>query len=48
VGAQGTTTGAVLRFNLCDDSIDVLGAPGQPVRTDTRPGNDGGNGKETR
>ena len=48
VGAQGTTTGTALRFNFCDDSIEVLGAPGQPARTDARPGDDGGNGKGTR
>jgi len=41
VGAQGTTTGAALRFNSCDDSIEVLGTLGQPVRTDARAGNDG-------
>jgi lipopolysaccharide export system protein LptA len=48
VSAQGTTTGAVLRFNLCDDSIEVLGEPEQPARTDAQTGKVGGNGKETR
>ena len=48
VGAQGTTTGAALRFNSCDDSIEVLGTPGQPARTDARTGKDGGNEKGTR
>ena len=48
VGAQGTTTGAALRFNFCDDSMEVLGAPAQPVRADAQTGKDGGNEKGTR
>jgi lipopolysaccharide export system protein LptA len=46
VDAQGTTTGAALRFqSSCDGSgsgtVEVLGAPGERVRTDARIGNDG-------
>jgi len=46
IDAQGTTTGAVLRFrSSCDgtggDSVEVLGAPGQRVQTDARIANDG-------
>jgi len=44
VGAQGTTTGAALRFDSCDDSVQALGAvPGAPVqrvRTDARVSSD--------
>jgi lipopolysaccharide export system protein LptA len=39
VDARGTTTGAALRFNTCDDSVEALGqVPGEParrVRTET-------------
>ena len=32
VGAQGTTSGAALRFNSCDDSVEALGeVPGAPA-----------------
>lgn len=34
VGAQGTTTGAALRFNSCNGSVEALGATGQRVLTD--------------
>jgi lipopolysaccharide export system protein LptA len=44
VGTQGTTTGAALRFDSCDDSVQALGAvPGAPVqrvRTDARVSSD--------
>lgn len=40
VDAQGTTTGAALRFNSCENSVEALGAvegsPAQRVRTDSR------------
>jgi len=46
VGAQGTTTGATLRFqSSCDGSgggsVEALGASGEPVRTDARVSEDG-------
>jgi lipopolysaccharide export system protein LptA len=46
IDAQGTTTGAVLRFrSSCDGagggSVEVLGGPGQQVQTDARIVNDG-------
>jgi len=46
VDAQGTTTGAVLRFqSSCDGSgggrVEAVAAPGQPVHTDAEVGNDG-------
>ncbi len=40
VGAQGTTTGAVLRFNSCDGSVEALGAAGESVLTDARISNE--------
>jgi lipopolysaccharide export system protein LptA len=50
VDAQGTTTGAALRFqSSCDGSgggtVEALGAAGQEVHTDARIGNDGKKGK---
>jgi lipopolysaccharide export system protein LptA len=46
VDAQGTTTGAALRFrSSCDGSgsgsVEVLGTSGQPVRTDARISDEG-------
>jgi lipopolysaccharide export system protein LptA len=41
VGAQGTTTGAALRFNSCDGSVEAVGAPGQRVLTDAQISNEG-------
>lgn len=38
VGSQGTTTGAALRFNSCDGSVEALGAAGERVLTDARIG----------
>jgi lipopolysaccharide export system protein LptA len=40
VGSQGTTTGAALRFNSCDGSVEALGAEGQHVLTDALVGNE--------
>jgi lipopolysaccharide export system protein LptA len=40
VGAQGTTTGAALRFNACDGSVEALGATGQRVLTDAKISNE--------
>ena len=40
VGAQGTTTGATLRFNSCDGSVVALGAAGERVNTDARISNE--------
>ena len=41
VGAQGTTTGAALRFNSCDGSVEAVGAPGQRVLTDAQVSGEG-------
>jgi len=46
VDAQGTTTGAALRFqSSCDGSgggsVEAIAAPGQPVQTDAQVSNDG-------
>jgi lipopolysaccharide export system protein LptA len=38
VGPQGTTTGAALRFNSCNGSVEALGAEGQRVRTNAQIG----------
>jgi lipopolysaccharide export system protein LptA len=40
VGAQGSTTGAALRFNSCDGSVEALGGAGERVLTDARIGNE--------
>jgi lipopolysaccharide export system protein LptA len=44
VDAQGTTTGAALRFDSCENSVEALGAvagaPPQRVRTDSRVSDD--------
>jgi lipopolysaccharide export system protein LptA len=44
VDGQGTTTGAALRFNACDDSVEALdevpGSPTQRVRTNARVSDD--------
>jgi lipopolysaccharide export system protein LptA len=52
VDARGTTTGAALRFDTCDDSVEALGAaPGstvQRVRTETHLSNDKKKEKERR
>jgi hypothetical protein len=40
VGAQGTTTGAALRFNSCDGSVEALGGAGGRVLTDARISNE--------
>jgi lipopolysaccharide export system protein LptA len=40
VGAQGTTTGATLRFNSCDGSVEALGGAGERVLTDARISNE--------
>lgn len=44
VDAQGTTTGAALRFDSCENSVEALGAvagsTGQRVRTDSRVSDD--------
>jgi lipopolysaccharide export system protein LptA len=41
VGSQGTTTGAALRFNSCDGSVEAEGAPGQRVLTDAQVSGEG-------
>jgi lipopolysaccharide export system protein LptA len=41
VGAQGTTTGAALRFNSCNGSVEAVGAPGQRVLTDAQVSGEG-------
>jgi lipopolysaccharide export system protein LptA len=52
VDARGTTTGAALRFDTCDDSVEALGTvPGsavQRVRTETHLNNDKKKEKERR
>jgi len=48
VGSQGTTTGAALRFNSCDGSVEAMGAPGQRVLTDAEIGNEGKKDKAKR
>jgi lipopolysaccharide export system protein LptA len=48
VDARGTTTGAALVFNSCDDSVEALSAAGQPVRTESRVRNEGKKEKEKR
>lgn len=49
VDAQGTTTGAALRFDSCENSVEALGTvPGTPprrVRTDAQVSNDRKKGK---
>ena len=46
VGPQGTTTGAALRFNSCNGSVEALGAEGQRVRTNAQIGKDEKKDKE--
>jgi lipopolysaccharide export system protein LptA len=41
IGAQGTTTGAALRFNSCDGSVEAVGGPGQRVLTDAQVSGEG-------
>jgi lipopolysaccharide export system protein LptA len=48
VDARGTTTGAALVFNSCDDSVEALSAAGQPVRTESRVRNDDKKEKDKR